>query len=255
MDLTQLFAIYLSEFAFAVRTSDWLIIVVEEDFPARCQDDHGSRWHTFDLHDALHLLFLVFSFFAHHWHTSLYSLHISICGDGGRAAPPAGLPPVSTACHEVQGRASRCASTPWRVPGARSGAAREFRVDSACGFWVRRGRGGGAGSIARLKLKRIGDVPAPCGKPVLTFLADEVESQNLTLNCLPWSQRFTDSGREDFKSFNSFLCEIMSNFLLWSICSNTVLLAGFFLLKPCEIFCLNCLRWSIIKCFVRKPCW
>lgn len=49
----------MPHFAFGIGRADRSVVIVEEDFATRGNHDHGARRHSFDLHNALHLLFLV----------------------------------------------------------------------------------------------------------------------------------------------------------------------------------------------------
>lgn len=55
----ELFAFYLSNFSFRIRSDYGPIVIIKKYFPATCTHQHRPRWYSFYFHDALHLLFLV----------------------------------------------------------------------------------------------------------------------------------------------------------------------------------------------------
>lgn len=57
--ILQLFAANSPYFAFRVWSYNWVVIIVEKDFPARCYDNHRSRRSSFNFHYALHLFFFI----------------------------------------------------------------------------------------------------------------------------------------------------------------------------------------------------
>lgn len=55
----QVFRVYRPHFPLAVRLLQRPVVIVEEDFAARGNHNHRTWRYPFDLHDALHLFFLV----------------------------------------------------------------------------------------------------------------------------------------------------------------------------------------------------
>lgn len=57
--LGQTLCIRYAYFALGVGVLQRPVVVIEENLSARCHDNHGSGWDSFDLHDALDLFLLV----------------------------------------------------------------------------------------------------------------------------------------------------------------------------------------------------
>ena len=57
----KLLTVYVTNLALRIRCLKRPIIIIEENLASRCLHNHRTRWETFNLHDALHLLLLIFS--------------------------------------------------------------------------------------------------------------------------------------------------------------------------------------------------
>jgi len=57
--LRQVLRVNMPHFSLRIRLLQRPVVIVEEHLPPRRHHDHRPGWHTFDFHNALHLLFLV----------------------------------------------------------------------------------------------------------------------------------------------------------------------------------------------------
>ena len=66
---SQAFGVRVPYLTLRIRVLQWPIVVIEEDLSAGSHYNHGTRWETFDFHNALDLLFLILT--GEYWETNI----------------------------------------------------------------------------------------------------------------------------------------------------------------------------------------